>query len=259
MLSGCKGTQNIIIWGSSLDEHNKHLDEVLTWIEEHRLKINSNKYIFDATSLIFSGHKLSAYGKGADPKKVVDISKFGPLTSAAEVKSFLDILDYCSHFISHFFTITTPLQQLTRKNTVFKWTFQHQNAFDQLKTILTSSNLLAYYNPATNTELIIGASPHRLSAILAQEQTDGQYKPVRCASCSLDKTATRYSQTEREAFATSLACEHSHYYIYNKQFTIKTDHKPLEKLLSAKSYSPPNIQRWMLYLQTIQYMQYHEQ
>ena len=97
--------------------------------------------------------------------------------------------------------------------TVFKWTSQHQNAFDQLKTMLTSSNVLVYYNLAANTELIIDASSHGLGAILAQEQTDGQFKPVRYASRSLDDTETRYSQTEREALGARWACEHFHYYI----------------------------------------------
>ena len=51
--------------------------------------------------------------------------------------------------------------------------------------MLTNSNALAYYNPAANnTELIIGASPNGLGAILAQDKTDGQYKPVQYASRS---------------------------------------------------------------------------
>ena len=79
--------------------------------------------------------------------------------------------------------------------------------------MLTSSNVLVYYNLAANTELIIDASPHGLGAVLAQEQTDGQFKPVRYASRSLDDTETRYSQTEREALGARWACEHFHYYI----------------------------------------------
>ena len=79
VLSGGKGAKNIsddvIIWGRSLDEHNEHLDEVLTRIEEHGLKINSKKCIFGATSLIFSGYKSSAYVISLDLKKVVDICK----------------------------------------------------------------------------------------------------------------------------------------------------------------------------------------
>ena len=117
-----------------------------------------------------------------------------------------------------------------------------------MKHLLNTTEVLAYYNPDANTEIIIDASPHGLGAILAQEQPNGQYKPVRYGSRALDDTEQRYSQTEREALAARWACEHFHYYIYDRQFTIKTDHKPLEKLLSAKSNPPPRIQRWMLYL-----------
>jgi len=49
------------------------------------------------------------------------------------------------------------------------------------------------------------------------------------------------------------ACEHFHHFVYNRKFTVKTDHKPLEKLLSSKSTPPPRIQRWLLYLQVYDY------
>ena len=52
------------------------------------------------------------------------------------------------------------------------------------------------------------------------------------------------SQTEREALAVRWACERFHLFVYNRDFTVKTDHKPLEKLLSTKSNPPPRIQRW---------------
>ena len=58
-------------WGRSPDDYSEHLDEALTRIEKHRLKINSKKCIFGATSLIFSSHKLSAYGISPDQKKLL--------------------------------------------------------------------------------------------------------------------------------------------------------------------------------------------
>ena len=48
-------------------------------------------------------------------------------------------------------------------------------------------------------------------------------------------------------------CEHFHYYLYDRRFTIETDHKPLVTALSRKSLSTPRIQRWLLHLEAYEY------
>jgi len=39
-------------------------------------------------------------------------------------------------------------------------------------------------------------------------------------------------------------CERFHIYIYGKEFTLYTDHKPLEVLYNPKHKPPPRIERW---------------
>ena len=98
---------------------------------------------------------------------------------------------------------------------------------------------MAFYNPDATTQIITDASPVGLGAILPQQQENGEYKPIAYGSRALTNTETRYSQTEKEALAVTWSCQHFHYYIYDRHVTIITDHKPLEKLLSAQSNPPP--------------------
>ena len=163
------------------------------------------------------------------------------------------MLNYCSPFIPNYSTVSAPLRALTRKGQPFHWTADHESSFKQLKESLSKSIQLSYYNPEAETEVIIDASPTGLGAILAQKQDDGQFRPIRFGSRALTDVESRYSQTEREALAARWSCEHFHYFIYHRPFTIRTDHKPLEKLLSSKSNPPPRIQRWLLYLQAYDY------
>ena len=44
----------------------------------------------------------------------------------------------------------------------------------------------------------------------------------------------RYTQIEKEALATTWACEHFSDYILGKPIVFETDHKPLVSLLSTK-------------------------
>ena len=49
--------------------------------------------------------------------------------NVTEVRSFLGLVNYCSQFIVSYAELTEPLRKLTEKNTVFKWSNEHQYSF----------------------------------------------------------------------------------------------------------------------------------
>ena len=103
-------------------------------------------------------------------------------------------------------------------------------------------------------QLATDTSPVGIGAILEQEQEDGSYRPIYYASRKLSKVEKRYSQFEREALVIRWAREKFYLYLYGIKFEIRTDHKPLVTVLSARSKPPsPGIERWLLYLQQFQY------
>ena len=116
---------------------------------------------------------------------------------------------------------------------------------------------MKFYNPNATTKVIVDGSPVGLGAILTQEQPDGSFKPVMYGSSSLTPTQQRYSQTEREALAILWACKHFHHYLYDRRFTVVTDHKPLLGMFVKKSEPPARIQRWMLQLQAYDFAMEH--
>ena len=79
---------------------------------------------------------------------------------------------------------------------------------------------------------------------------EGVRHTIAYASRALSDVERRYSQTEWEALAILLSCEHFHLYIYGNPFTLVTDHKALEVIWNnPKSKSPARIERWGLRLQ----------
>lgn len=97
--------------------------------------------------------------------------------------------------------------------------------------------------------MIVDAIPVGLGVILTKAQADGSYKSVYYASRALTNVERRYSQTEREALAIVWACEKFHVFLYGKEFSMITDHKPLEVIYSPKSKMPARIKHWALRLQ----------
>ena len=117
---------------------------------------------------------------------------------------------------------------------------------------MTSEDVIAYFDPNKETHLIVDASPVDLRACLAQKEKKGKMntKVVAYASHSLSPTERRYAQTKREALSIVWGIERFSLYLQGAQFTLHTDHCPLETIFNnLKSRPPARIECWLLRLQ----------
>ena len=75
----------------------------------------------------------------------------------------------------------------------------------------------------------------------------------------MTSTEQRYAQIEKEALATTWACEKFADFVLGKEFLIETDHKPLVPLLGSKCLQdmPPRIQRFWMRLMRYSYQVVH--
>jgi len=62
-----------------------------------------------------------------------------------QLKSFLSMINYYSKFLPNFSTQLAPLYRLLQKNKTWKWDKDQQQAFEEAKHLLTSSQVLAHY------------------------------------------------------------------------------------------------------------------
>ena len=109
-----------------------------------------------------------------------------------------------------------------------------------------------WHTNAKKTKLITDASP-----VLTQVQ-GGCERLIAYTSRSLTDVEHRYSQTEKEALGLVWGCERFHMYLYGVEFTLLSDHKPLEVIYSTSYRASARIERWVLRLQpykfTVQYV-----
>jgi hypothetical protein len=94
----------------------------------------------------YLGLVLSPGRVGMDPVKVAGVQDWPSPTTVKEVQSFLGFVNFYWHFIENFSHIAHPLHHLTQKNEPWKWTEDHQKAFDQLKKAITSTPILVHPN-----------------------------------------------------------------------------------------------------------------
>ena len=76
-----------------------------------------------------------------------------------------------------------------------------------------------------------------IGAVVFQEDSHGNPRPVYFASWSLTDTEKNYTSIEQEALATNWACVKFGDYVLGTKFTIETDHQPLVSLLSITDLS----------------------
>ena len=64
-----------------------------------------------------------------------------------------------SGFIKNLSHVVEPLRQGLRKNSSFEWGNSQRIAFKELKKLLKSDTIMAYWNPNRETRLTVDASP----------------------------------------------------------------------------------------------------
>jgi hypothetical protein len=139
---------------------------------------------------------------------------------------------------------TQPLRDLLRQNNTWSWGPAQQGAFTRIKEELSKTTTLTLYNPAADMKVSADASSFGLGAVLLQKE-ESEWKPVAFASRTMSDTERRYAQIEKEALASTWACEK---FAQWKSFVIETDHTPLMPLLGTKNLDsmPPRILRFRL-------------
>ena len=168
-----------------------------------------------------------------------------------DVRSLLGMANYSSKYIKNFANITAPLLELTKENIRFEWKQIHQEAFQTLTNALSNAPCMSYVDKNKDTYVLVDASPVGLCAILSQKSKESDdEKVVAYASRALTDVEKRYSRTEKEALAIVWSIEHFHFFLYGQQFTLITDHKPLEVIYGNRhSKLSARIERWVLRLQ----------
>lgn len=120
-------------------------------------------------SVIFLGFVVSSKGTNVDEDKVKAIRDMPTLKNASEVRSFHGLASFYQRFIKDFSFIAAPLNELVKKNIIFKWNDVHEWAFKTLKDKLTNASLLCLPNFDKAFEVKCDASGVGIRVVLMQD------------------------------------------------------------------------------------------
>lgn len=254
---------DIIIFGKSETEHLENIDKVLSKLEEANLKINLDKTEFLKTETEFLGFLITSEGIKPDEKKIRAIKNIKPPDNLKDLKSFIGLTSYYRRFIKDFAKVVKPLTNLTRgENGQIKASQSKKikifmgekelKAFNNLKELLTSPEILRFPDFDKPFILTTDASEYAIGAVLSQGEI-GKDKPITYISRSLNKTEEGYATNEREMLAIVWALDNLRNYLYGaKKIKILTDHQPLTFSLSNRNTNA-KLKRWKARIEEYNY------
>jgi hypothetical protein len=236
---------NILIFSKTYEEHVQHVRKVLTKLREKDLPVKLSKCEFHKHSIAFLGYIVSDKGLSPDPAKVRAIKEWPELGSVKDVQAFLGLLNYYRKFIRNFGHIAAPLNNLTKKDTVFALSAECKEAFKELKHRLMIAPVLAIYDPEKESILETDASDFAISAILTQKGDDGKKRPVAYYSRKMTQPELNYDVHDKELLAVVEAFKTWRVYLEGAKYPIQvyTDHKNLLYWTTTKELNRRQV-RW---------------
>ena len=112
--------------------------------------------------------KISQEGTAVNDEKVAPLLAMLHPKKSKELAKFEGMCFWFRKHIPHFSEICEPLYQLNRKRAKFVWSPTAQNAFEKLKTPLTSSAVFVHPTYSKTFELTTDASSIGIGASLCQ-------------------------------------------------------------------------------------------
>ena len=109
--------------------------------------------------------------------------------------------NFYRRFVRDYRRIAKPLIYLTKTGVPFHFNKAYLEAFEELKTRLTSSELLRHYDPELPCRVETDASDGVIAGILSQLQADTEWHPVAYFSKTMLPAECNYEIHDKEMLA----------------------------------------------------------
>ena len=240
---------DIVIHAPNVETHDVYLRELLQRCRNVGIRLNKDKSMINIDEMIYMGHKISKNGIEPDPVKVQGIMNMPNPTDKSEILTLQGTVNYLAKFLPQLSDVMQPIRELAKDDVEFVWGKAQSDAFDKVKTLISSAPVLAYYDSTAELILQCDASNKGLGAALLQHG-----KPVAFVSRALTNTEQHYAAIEKEMLAVVWSLERFHQYTFGRTVTVHSDHRPLEAIVRKPlDRAPRRLQNMLMRAQAYDY------
>jgi hypothetical protein len=219
---------DILIYSKTDVDHANHLSSILQVLRDNKLKAKREKCSFGQGKVEYLGHIIQGNGVATDPNKITAIVNWPSPSNVTELRSFLGLAGYYRRFIAGYGAICRPLFDSLKKD-AFTWTDLQEEAFNTLKTKMTTAPVLAMPNFGQPFVLEADASGHSIGAVLMQKG-----RPISFFSKAIGPKAAALSTYDKEALAIIESLKKWKHYFAATSLIIRTDQQSLKIIQEQK-------------------------
>ncbi|CAJ2638011.1 unnamed protein product [Trifolium pratense] len=210
-------------------DHTAHLRKVFEQARRHNMRFNPEKCTFGVRAGKFLGFYLTERGIEANPDKCRAFTELPTLSNKKSIQTLNGMLTSLSRFVAKSAQHALPLFKLLRKEAVFEWTDECEQALQHLKKALSEPLVLSRPDVEEVLYIYLSVASEAVRAALVRETTEGQ-KPVYFTSKALKGPELIYQQIEKVALALINAARRLRHYFLAHTIVVRTD-QPIKSLL----------------------------
>src|SRR5258708_34097609 len=133
---------------------------------------------FKCQEVDYLGLVISKDHVAIDPVKVQGVTDWLQPAKVKDVQSFIGFMNFYQRFIHDFSEIACPLHALTWKSKDWLWGPAEQQAFDALKSTVTSAPMRTFQSKSSPFHLECNTFNFTTGAVVSQTQADGLFHMI---------------------------------------------------------------------------------
>ena len=239
---------DIVCHSHSFEEHLRDLDRLLAALVNSGVKVEVHKCTFFQKEVVWLGHRLTKDGLLPDPAGVAQVKRLTPPTTVPQLRSVIGSLNYFKDFMPGYDELLLQLNKLLRKGVRFTWGPDQDHAFQALKALLSSDQVLIKPDYSKDFYLQCDASDLAVSAILSQKDQEGRLRPIQYWGKKMSPAEANYSASEKEALAVYLAFKKFEKHLLLNTTHILTDAAVLKAFYGSREVASKRVTRWAVYV-----------
>lgn len=112
---------------------------------------------------------MSLDGLKPDPEKIRAIQDMPKREDKAALMRLLGMLQYLAKFIPNLAEVSAPVRKLLESDIAWHWDSEQQESFRKLKSLVSHTPVLRYFDVSKDITLSVDASSEGLGAVILQE------------------------------------------------------------------------------------------
>ncbi|KAF1315778.1 reverse transcriptase, partial [Globisporangium splendens] len=229
---------------SDVDVHLDHLRQVFQVMRENKLYANLKKCMFFAPEIPVLGCFVGKSGVRVDPEKVKAIDDWPVPQNVKQLRQWLGLANYLHKYTRNYAALVQPLTRLLKKDVEWKWSKDHETAFEEVKRSLREAPVLALPNHDKPFHVVCDASDYAIGCALMQHDGEDHERVMSYQSRQLRPAERNYPVHDKELLAMKYSLVKFRVYLLGEErFAIYTDHASLRTAVKTPHLSQ-RMARW---------------